>query len=379
MDVARGGRETSTAQIARSLARRGHEVTILCQDGQLELPGVDLACFGRRGALRACQLKNFVADVQEEIAGGFYDVVHAMLPVPGADVVQFRGGTVPAQQAGSLRRRRGLGWLVAVAVAPLKIRQRAMAELERQVAADPAVRLLAVSEMVAGELDRYYGRSEGVRVVYNAVDVPDPAGRNRLRCRELMRMRLGVGDGAVVFLAIATNFELKGIQETIEAFACWRRTVGSQREARLVIVGREEPEGYERIAAMRDVGPEVIFEPPTRRIFDWYAAADVCVLLSWYDPCSRVVLEATRWGIPSITTVFNGAAEVIAPSGRVVSSPRDRRGVVAAMEALADPDTRSERERMCRELSDGLSIPRHVDELLEVYAEVAPAGPEVDA
>jgi glycosyltransferase involved in cell wall biosynthesis len=103
-----------------------------------------------------------------------------------------------------------------------------------------------------------------------------------------------------------------------------------------------------------------------------YSAADAVVLLSWQDACSRVILEAIRWRLASLTTRFNGAAELLARgAGKVVESPRDRAAVVAAMERLADPSRRREMSAACREIADFVGVARHVDELEGIYREVA--------
>ena len=371
MDVTLGGRETSTAQIAEALARRGHEVTVLCQTGSYSAEGVQVRPLGRRGWFRVIRLRNFIADVQAEIADRKYDVVHAMLPVPGADVYQPRGGTVPARRAAAARRRPWLGAMLAALAEAINPRRRLTAALERAVMDDTGTLCLAVSYMVCQEVEQYYGRTDRVRVIYNAVDAPDPADPRRQQWRSLRRQELEVGEDTVVFLTVAVNFELKGVAETIAAFARWRHGEEGSPDARLVVVGRDMPERYEQLAGMHSAGSEVVFKPPTGEVFQWYAAADACVLLSWYDPCSRVVLEAARWGIPSITTVHNGAAEVISGAGGiVVSSPRDARSVVAAMVELADRDRRRAREDACRQVADRLGIDRHVEELLEAYADI---------
>jgi glycosyltransferase involved in cell wall biosynthesis len=122
---------------------------------------------------------------------------------------------------------------------------------------------------------------------------------------------------------------------------------------------------------MQGIGGCVHFRPATSDIFPWYSAADVCVLLSWYDACSRVVLEATQVGIPSITTVFNGAAEALARgAGIVVAGPRDTDAVAAAMAELGDPQKRARRVEACRAAAPQLRMQRHVDELLSLYEEV---------
>jgi glycosyltransferase involved in cell wall biosynthesis len=107
----------------------------------------------------------------------------------------------------------------------------------------------------------------------------------------------------------------------------------------------------------------------TPDIFEWYSAADACILLSWYDACSRVVLEAVRWGLPCITTRFNGAAEILQSSGGgvVVDSPRDQGGVLAALDAMQDPERRLAFSRACIAAGERLSMDRHVDGLLKAY------------
>jgi len=371
MDVSRGGRETSTAQIAAGLAKRGHHVTVICQRASWRCEGVRVRELGRRGLTRSGRMANFVADAQRAIEGQGFEIVHAMLPLPGANVYQLRGGTVPAQAAANIRRRTLAGKLAARVFAPLNTHRRNMAAMERAVVGSPDVLCLPVSQMVADELAGHYGRSENVRVIYNAVDLPDVSDEQRADWRQELRFRMGLRQGDVVFLSVATNFELKGVAELIEAFSRWYARVRGRVSARLVVVGRERVEGYQRHAGLREVGSEVLFVPPSDDIFRWYAAADVCVLLSWYDPCSRVVLEATRWGIPSITTRQNGAAEVLSDgAGIVVDSPRDAGAIVAAMDELADPQRRSERGQACLRVADRLGMDRHVDELLSAYGEL---------
>ena len=373
MDPSRGGRETSTAQIASALAHRGHDVTVLCQSGVLSHAGVRVVELGRRGLTRARGLANFVTDVQRAAGGGVYDIVHATLPVPGASVYQPRGGTVPGQVAASRRRRGATGPIRGALFEPLSRHRRRMADLECLVAADTETFCLPVSEMVADEFRRAYGRQDRLRVVYNAVQTPPADCRERAEWRQRLRLELDVGAEAVVFLVVAKNFPLKGVPETIVAFAKWRQGRRGQAPARLVVVGSETPEQCRRIARRRNVSRQVVFVGPTDDIFQWYAAADACILLSWYDPCSRVVLEATRWGIPSVTTAFNGACEMLVRSGGglVVDSPRDTDGVVACLETMSDPDARAGHAEACRAVADTLGMDRHVDQLLEVYAEAA--------
>ncbi len=370
-DPSRGGREVSTAQIASALARRGQEVTIFCQSCRDACEGVRVLPLKARGLDRSARLASFVESVRGAAAEGGYEIVHATLPVPCANVYQPRGGLVGAQAAASLRRRRGGSRFGATLAQPLNHRRRRMQRIERKLVADPRTLCLAVSEMVAREFMHYYARSRDVRVIYNGVEVPDVGAEQRAQWRREYRERVSVAPGSPIFLTVAKNFALKGVAETIEAFAQWYHSPEGSRGARLVVVGRSKVRRYRRLAARRKVAKQVVFAAPAENVFPWYAAADVCVLLSWYDPCSRVVLEATRWGIPSITTVYNGAAEVLARgAGIVLGSPRDTPAVVRAMTELTDADRRAERAGACRQVGDLLDMGRHVDELLDAYQEV---------
>lgn len=371
MDDFRGGRETSTGQIATILASRGHEVDILCESGSWRGEGVDVVELGRRGLTRSGRLTKFIAAVQARMSAEKYDIVHGMLPVPGANVYQLRSGTMPGRMAAARRRWGALGGIRVGLLGAMNPRRRRTADLERQVVGDPKTFCLAVSEMVAAEFRGAYGDSDRLRVITNAVDVPPIDPEQRADWRQRLRFKMDVPSEGVVFLTIATNFRLKGIAELIAAFAKWNDRSRPTVPVRLVVVGREMVEGYQRMASLRNIAPLTVFVPPPEEIFEWYAAADACVLLSWYDPCSRVVLEATRWGIPSLTTAWNGASEVLAACGGgvVVDSPKDTAGIVAGLDALADPSWREEMAAACRATADTLSMDRHVDQLLDVYRE----------
>jgi UDP-glucose:(heptosyl)LPS alpha-1,3-glucosyltransferase len=373
MDPKRGGRERSIAELA--LARRRCKVTVLCRTAAWEAPGVDIRPLGDRGGLRIVRLWNFVRDVQRETAAARFDIVHATLPVPGANVYQLRSGTVPAQRAASVRWRRGLGKARVLVGRSANVCRRYLGRLERQLVSRPTVLCLAVSEMVAGELRTHYGRRDGVRVIYNSVSSAWSLGAAADRIRVARRGELGLGRHDTLFVTLATSFELKGVAETIRAFACWqRRRHAAASRGRLVVIGRHQPGSYRRLAGRLGVADRVTFVPRTDQVRGWYAAADVCVLLSWYDPCSRVVLEATRLGIPSITTRHNGASEAVRHgAGLVVDSPADTDAVADAMTRLADPRQRQLCRAAALRISDTLSTSRHVDQIMAAYQDVIAA------
>lgn len=374
LDPTMGGRERSTAQLAETLNREGMDVTVLCQSAAWECEGVDVRVLGRRGVGDMAHLLGFVDAVTELHRIEAWDVLHTMFPLPGADVYQPRGGTIPAQAASARRRRNPVSAALGDIGRAMNIRRQILARLERKVARNPRCFCVGGSEMVCKEFETHYGRTDRVVLVFNAADVPDLSESDVHRQRVEVREGLGIGKQEVVFLTVAKNFELKGVPQAIEAFSRWWRSHRQAPKGRLLVVGRKPQRRHRKLARRWGVDKWVHFIEPTIEIFRWYSAADAVVLLSWYDACSRVVLEAVRWGRPCITTIYNGAAEILAGgAGIVVASPDEMSDVVAAMGEMSDEEHRARCAKACGEVADFLGFQRHVRELLGVYRRVVDA------
>ena len=63
----------------------------------------------------------------------------------------------------------------------------------------------------------------------------------------------------------------------------------------------------------RTAASRVHFLGPVREMAAVYAAADVFVLPTLYDPFSNASLEALAAGLPVLTTRANGFAEILTP------------------------------------------------------------------
>ena len=203
--------------------------------------------------------------------------------------------------------------------------------LERRVFARTP-QIVAIARVGRREIEALYGVSPGrLAVVYNGVDLARFHPANRSRYRAGARTEAGLPSGAFTALFVGSGFARKGLATAIEAFAAFR-----DGESRLVVVGKGDRRPYQALAARSGVGERVVWLGARSDLERWYAAADIVVLPSRYEPFGNVHLEALAAGLPVVASARAGGAEIIADgiNGSVVD-PVDSRAVTAALERLS--------------------------------------------
>jgi len=360
-DPMRGGLQHWTWQFARSLAERSHEVHVVAfdfhpnstNDGiiahRLEMPRSRLD----RAAVFAAQLPAMHLDLVHDMGCGW-----------AADVIQPHGGSTKALWEHNLMRipkwRQIRFWR--------EKRYRELAEIERRQHANSSATIVAVSRMVARHFELFHHLPAArMRVIYNGVDVERFNPAHRERYRDITRQELGLRD-EVVFLMLAHNLLLKNAETTIRAAA---KLAASRAGIRIVIAGGKKPERFVKLAEKLGVPHVVTFFGQVDPV-PYYAMADVFIHPTWYDPCSLVTLEASSFGLPVITSQFNGAAELMTDGkeGFVLSNPADVVALAARMEELLDPLLRGKMGAAGRALAMQHTLEKQTSEFLELYQEI---------
>lgn len=376
MEPWRGGAETSTAQFARRAADLGCEVTLFTTTRGEAPPGASLHPIPAGSSVRARRTALFVRRAAEEVRRGRYDVVHAVTPCPIADLYEPRGGAVPETLRRNLAlRRSALGRTVRRISERLNLKYRVLLRLERRlVHRDPPPVVIALSRYVAEQFWRYYGLKEPhVRTIFNGVepDTADPAERDA--DSSLIRRQYGLAPHESLVLCIAHNFRLKGVRPLVEAVALVPPE--RRRRIRVIIVGRDNPIPFVRLARRLAVEDRIVFAGSSDRIGAFYHAADMLVHPTYYDPCSRVVLEALTAGVPVITTRYNGAAEAMTDGreGFILDSPDDVAGLADRMARLLENAVRARCAVAARRAGARVGMDRHAQKVVAVYREICEA------
>ena len=389
-DPAGGGSERSTQQIVDGLATRGHAVTVVagaCRPAVAEAmrdAGIEVIAMGDRRLKTAARLRAFAIMAAATLDGGGLDTSLSVTPAAPAAVVQPRGGTVVETQRQNIARRPTAPGRLGKRVALwLNTKQRALVQLERRTYADPRVRqVVAISGYVVQQLAEHYGYpAQRTVVIPNAALSPAaacagaPGVWDALRRDERARLKLETND--VAFLFAALNPGLKGwptLRAALDRVAALGR--GGHRPVALLAGAF----GQRDRQALEAAGLAAVTRVLGRRddLASAYAAADAVVLPTWYDPCSKVVLEGLMAGRPAITTRFNGAAEWLTPPegpprGIVLDDPGNAEALADALVALTDAATRAGMAGACGGLEDALGMDRHVAALEAVLREAAGA------
>ncbi len=166
--------------------------------------------------------------------------------------------------------------------------------------------IIANSRLVAAEIAAVYGCTpERIKVIYNGL--PEVSLRAAtLAERAQARAALRLPPAAYTILFAGTGWGRKGLTCALDALG----RLPEQLRPRLLVAGRGDAAAYRNKLPLA-AAARVDFLGAVQDLSACYAAADVFVLPTQYDPFSNACLEALASGLPVITTRDNGFAEII--------------------------------------------------------------------
>ena len=236
----------------------------------------------------------------------------------------------------------------------LNPKHRQILELERRLFEGGARKIIANSKLVKNEIVREFRyRQDDIAVIYNGLPAVESETE---RCGRLeLRRTWGLKDEDIAVLFAGSGWERKGLNYAIEAV---RLTENANILLLIAGSGTKPPNTPENA---RFLGP--VADMPSL-----YAASDLFVLPTIYDPFSNACLEALSFGMPVITTAANGFAEIIESGvhGEIIDRPNDTGAIRDAIEKWANPDRRRAAKESCLSLARQFSMDENLQKTLEV-------------
>jgi UDP-glucose:(heptosyl)LPS alpha-1,3-glucosyltransferase len=364
---AHGGGERFLESFLPVLVAAGHEVHLYAESWPAPPAGVVLHRVPAVGVGPATRTLAYAWLGPRLAAGCGLTLVHSFERTLRQDL--FRAGEGCHRQWLELRRR----FLGRPLAGPDAWRpfHRVVLALERRICRGGARWLAVTSDLVGQALTRHYAPlGAPVTVLRNAVDLERFHPDVRAALRPGARARLDAAAGDRVLLVLGSGFERKGVATLVRALG---RLKAAARALPLVLVvghGRAAP--LRRLARREGVDGRLRFLGPVDDPRPLYAAADLFVLPTVYDPSSNATLEALAMGVPVVTTATNGSAELLehGRSGWVLERPDHVAGLARVLDEVGDADLRAVGEAGRRAV-EPCTWARYLDETLDLYRRLA--------
>ncbi len=192
--------------------------------------------------------------------------------------------------------------------------------LERHLYTQPSAQLILIARKTAKDLDRFYGPHDVLPVLYMGIDHTTFNPQLRMARRDEARRELGIRDEQFVLLLVGNDWRKKGLCTLLDVLP-----VLGDCQVLLLVVGDDEKFLYLRQIQRYDLADRVRFLPSRPDVAFYYAAADAYVGPSVEDTFAQPPAEAMACGLPVITSVTNGTAEIITDGvdGLIIQDPNN--------------------------------------------------------
>jgi UDP-glucose:(heptosyl)LPS alpha-1,3-glucosyltransferase len=355
-----GGAEAYLKRLADGVTQAGHEVQLVATN---EWPDAEWP-FGSIKHLRAKSPIEFAGELERMRTEFRCDVLFSLERVWNCDLYRAGDGVHRAW----LDRRRKFELPLKRFVRSLSSKHQDLLRLEQSLFSNGNTkRVIAASQMVKEEIVSFYGYSaDKIDIVRNGV--PLEKFRFDPELREKSREALNLKSDQTVVLFAGSGWERKGLLFAIEAAALCRNL-----KMRLLVAGRGNARPYQskRLGFWREEPVQFLGE--VTDMLRVYAAADIFVLPTIYDPFSNACLEALACGLPVITTRSNGFSEIIKDGvhGSIVDDPGDLLALRDAIRLWSDPSRRAAARSTNTQLATRFDISKNIEETLAILYGVA--------
>ena len=349
---ASGGAESYLKRLARGIVDLGHAVQLFTTN---DWPPNEWP-FGKITHLHAESTTGFADELEKMRPQIQCDVLMSLERVWRCDLYRAGDGVHSAW----LERRKEFAKPLENLFRAFNRKHADILRLEKSLLADRgAGRVIVNSQMVKEEIvDLYDYPADKIDIVRNGLPLDQFVFPPEVRARARSDLKLEPDEIAVFFAG--SGWERKGLRFAIGAVEASRNP-----HICLLIAGRGNERKF-RSSRAQFLGEVIDLKPV-------YAASDIFLLPTIYDPFSNACLEALASGIPVITTRANGFSELIEDGvhGSVVDLANDIPGLRDAIRHWSEPRRRAAARSIIIELALQFDISKNVEQMLAILVQVA--------
>ncbi|WP_457608730.1 glycosyltransferase family 4 protein [Nitratifractor sp.] len=224
--------------------------------------------------------------------------------------------------------------------------------------------IIANSRMVKEQILEHYPQvpSDKIVVVYNGV--PIPPAPNKSSAKAELAKEFGIDESLPIILFVGSGFRRKGVEEFLKTLS------RLQSPFHAFVVGKEKRmRRYIELARSLSIAEQVTFTGPRKDVERFYAAADIFLFPTRYEPFSNVVLEAMSYGCVSFTTRQNGAHEIL-PDSWIMAHPNDKTVSKRIDQLFQNRSSLEQAKEAARQIAEEYPIEHNVEETLSAIQKV---------
>jgi UDP-glucose:(heptosyl)LPS alpha-1,3-glucosyltransferase len=232
--------------------------------------------------------------------------------------------------------------------------------------------IIAISKRVKNEVLKNYPNipKDKVHVVYSGVNLKEFHPEYRKFYFEEIRKKHNISLNDIVILFVGNPFGRKGLEFAIKAFATLK-----SKNLTFLISGKDDPRPYQILAKKLGISDKIRFNIGlTSEIYKYFAASDIFLFPTLYEPFGLVILEAMASGLSVVTSKIAGAAELIedGKDGLLLENPKNPKEIAEKLNYLLSNDALLKKiGKNARKKAEKHPWERTAEEMLKVFEEVA--------
>lgn len=328
-----GGLQRDFLRIAKTAARRGHEIHVYTRHWEGDVPeGFHLHIIHARGWQNHVRCYSFAKKFTEALKGADYDCVIGFNKMPNLDIYYAADVCYQAR----VRDLRG-GYY------RLLPRYRQLVALEEAVfGVGQRTQILLLSKQQQAVYEKCYHTEETrFHCLPPGIERDRIAPENNEAIRQQVRSRFGITQDQHLLLMVGSSFKTKGVDRSMRALANLPEALRAQ--CRLFILGQDNPKRMLPLADELGISEYITFLGGRSDVPHFLLAADVLLHPSYHENTGTAILEAMVAGLPVLTTEVCGYAHYVSEqdAGIVLSSPFKQKAMNAALVEMLTSDKRS--------------------------------------
>ena len=169
-----------------------------------------------------------------------------------------------------------------------------------------------------------------------------------------------------MLIFVGSGFQRKGLQLAVEAIHSVSSGVA------LIVVGGDKNQQKYIDYARSLLGPDEVKFVGETRPDEYLACADGFILPTLYDPFPNSAMEAFASGLPVLTTLQCGAAEIIQNGENgFIFDFFDKKEIIQAIEIWLDSSSNwALMRKKARQTVEAMTIERNAGEIVELYNKI---------